>query len=84
MSVIQSHGETAARRDDELTQFLMSVATATLSSRNVIQIICPLHVERNILAVLDDGNIAFSVAVMLVELDYRAVIDGAFIHCSKF
>ena len=59
----------------------MSVSAAALSSGDVIKIICPLYVERDIFAVLDNGDIAFSVAVVLVKLDYRAVIDGAFIHC---
>ena len=58
LAVIQDHIKTSRKRDDELMQILVCVATAVGSAGNVVKIINPLDVKGHMPPALDESKIA--------------------------
>ena len=61
-SIVEHYIKTARHGDDDLMKILVRVGTAIGAARNVIGVVDPLDLERDVVTSLDEGEVASRVA----------------------
>ena len=74
-TIVKLNIKASRHRNNELMQSLMCMASSLGTARNVIQVVDPANIERNMVAALDKGQIAARV-LNLGKIDDPAEINA--------
>lgn len=61
----------------------MGMSSAFFPSRNIIQVVYTLYIEREGFAILHNSQITLTIRMMPIELYDRAIKYIIFLHCSS-